>query len=469
MLEQKKKTRRGSWIFGAMLGLTLGVSLRSYAQTQSVASQEQNASGHAASTGPRNPSATALGDIFFQSRNFFIFSVTASETYYDNVINSERGNRPHDTSTNISPRIAYRREYPRTTISLDYALGSRIYNRSHSYNQITHFGGLELEHLLTTRLKFSVGDRASVLPDSGRFFGTDLILNPRPSDIFPNNSLILRLNKTIFNTTYADLSYDLSRKSQISFSAHYTINRFNQSNLREMNRSGGSTAYSYRIAEKTTLNLGYRFFYLEVKDPQASPVESLLISPAHIVRSHNPYIGISQQLKPSIFAFINVGPNVTIGDSINLGTQLRSRPGVHPSINGGILFSKALSLDPRTFFSLDLKQNVTDGFGLGATAVVQSASASLGRRFTKKITGAITGGYTRNEFLLDFDLTGRTIKTNGINAGPYLRVNLTERLNVHAEYRHYRQRSTGFFDVIPGNIIGNAFTVGVSYNIPVFF
>ena len=68
MLEQKKKTRRGLWIFGAMLGLTLGVSLRSHAETQSVASQQQAAGRGTAPTEARNPSATALGDIFFQEK-----------------------------------------------------------------------------------------------------------------------------------------------------------------------------------------------------------------------------------------------------------------------------------------------------------------------------------------------------------------------------------------------------------------
>src|SRR5207247_2934189 len=164
-------------------------------------------------------------------------------------------------------------------------------------------------------------------------------------------------------------------------------------------------------------------------NPQAVPVENLVISPAHIVRNHNAYIGISQQLKPSILAFINAGPNLTIGDSINLGNHLRFRPGVRASINGGIVFSKALSLDPRTFFSLDLNQDVTDGYGLGAVVVVQSANASLGRRFTKKVTGAITGGYMRNELLLDFDLSGCTMKINGINSVFFLCVSLTDIYN----------------------------------------
>ena len=81
MLEPSEKTGRRFRAFGVMLGLTLGVSLRSYAETQSVPSQEPAVGRGTASAEPRNNSATALGDIFFQSRNFLIFSITASETY----------------------------------------------------------------------------------------------------------------------------------------------------------------------------------------------------------------------------------------------------------------------------------------------------------------------------------------------------------------------------------------------------
>ena len=167
--------------------------------------------------------------------------------------------------------------------------------------------------------------------------------------------------------------------------------------------------------------------------------------------------------------FVSAGPTITIGDSVNLGTGYQLRPGVHPGVNAGIVLSKALALDPRTFVSFNIGQNLSDGLGLGAVSQVQTAGASIGRRFTKRAMGAVAVSYSRNQFLTDYNQSGNQITTNGITIAPTFRINVTEQFNFHANYYRYRQLSTGFLDAIPGYLSGNFFAVGISYNIPVFF
>jgi hypothetical protein len=436
-----------------------------HGQTQSEVSEEKKSSEEVDTEAKVN-SATALGDIFFKSRNSLIFGFNAAETNQDNALFGD-GNH-FDSTTNLASRVAYQRQYQRTTLALDYTLGGRIYNRYTEYNQLTHDGGFDVHYRFTPRLSLSLGDRISISPQAGRLFQRDYVVDPLGSGILPNTSLLLRLNKSTLNTAYAELAYDLSRKSNISFGANNSISRFDQANLREQNRYGTSITYSHKVAARTTLNAGYNFNYFDVSGSETGSNASP-ITPSNIVRHHYPYAGITQQLTPAISVFVNAGPSITIGDSVILGTGYRLRPGVHPSVNAGIVLSRALALDPRTFVSFNVGQNLSDGLGLGAVSQVQSAGASIGRRFTKRATGAVTVAYSRNQFLTDFDQSGREITTNGITIAPTFRINVTEQFNFHASYFRYRQLSTGFLDAIPGYLSGNVFAVGISYNIPVFF
>jgi hypothetical protein len=437
-------------------------------QGQTKQSQEAGKNPGAWQLEPRTPSATALGDIFFKSRNSFIFSVGADATVQDNVFVAEDDNKAFDTLSNVFSRIAYQRQYQRTSFALDYTVGGRFYNRYDSSNQVTHDGGFHIQRTITPRLTFTLGDRFSISPDAGRLFRRDLVLPQLSPDISPNSTLILRLNKTILNTTYGGLSYQVNQRSSVAFGANGSLTRFEQGNLREDNRYGGSFSYSYRLSDRTSLSLGYGFTYFTLTDSQTSPASGSITSPS-IARNHNAYIGISHQFTSRISAYVNVGPNYTIGDSIDLGTGVRFQPGLRTSVNGGIVLSESLSLDPRTFLSFSVNQKVSDGFGLGAIVQNQTAGLTLGRRFTRRTTAAVNGGYARNQFLNQFDEAGEEITTNTVYVGASMRYNLTERLSFGANYSYYRQLSTGFYDMIPGNLTGNTASVGLVYSIPLSF
>lgn len=436
-----------------------------HGQTRGEVPQEKKS--EEANTEAKVSSATALGDIFFKSRNSLIFGFNAVETNQDNVLFGD-GNH-FDTSTMLASRVAYQRQYQKTTLALDYTLGGRIYNRYSEYNQLTHDGGFDVHYRFTPRLSLSLGDRFSVTPQAGRLFQRDYVIDPLGSNILPNTSLLLRLNKSTLNTAYTNLVYQLSRKAEVSFGANASIYRFDQVNLRDENRYGTGISYSYKLAAPTTLNVGYNFNYFDVSGSEAGPNTASPITPSHIVRHHYPYVGITQQLTPAVAVFVGAGPSITIGDSVNLSTGYRLRPGVHPSVNAGIVLSRALALDPRTFVSFSIDQHLSDGLGLGAVSQVQSAGASIGRRFTKRTMGAVSASYSRNQFLNDFDQSGRATTTNGIIIAPSFRINVTEQFNFHASYYRYRQLSTGFLDAIPQRLLGDVFLVGISYNIPVFF
>jgi hypothetical protein len=436
-----------------------------HGQTQSEAPEERKSEEPNAEA--KVTSATALGDIYFKSRNSLIFGLSAAETNETNALFADSNH--FDLSTVLASRFAYQRQYQRTTISLDYTLGGRLYNHYSEYNQLTHNGGFDVHYSFTPRLLFSIGDRISVNPQAGRLFQRDYVLDPLGSGMLPNTSILLRLNKSTLNTAYAGLAYDLSRKSKISFGANNSIYRFHQGNLRDENRYGAAFSYSYQVAAKTTLNIGYNFDYFDVSSSAGGSDSGSPITSSGIVRHHFPYLGITQQLTPAVSVFLSAGPSILIGDSVNLVSGYRLRPGVRPGINAGIVLSRALALDPRTFVSFNVSQNLSDGLGLGAVAQFQMASASVGRRFTKKATGAVTVGYSRNQFLTDFDQSGNPITTNGIVISPTFRISVTEEFNFHGYYSRYRQLSTGFLDAIPGYMQGNTFAVGFSYNIPKFF
>lgn len=423
----------------------------------------------------RLPSATALGDIFFRSSNSLIFSVGVQESATDNLYFSpagslvgfpESGTSGYIPFTTLSGRMAYQRQLQRTTFGLDYGASGILFRSRDSGDFVSHDGGIDLSYRMTPRATFSLGDRVSVSPAPGRFYRRDLVLASVGAQILPNNTLFVGLNRTITNAAFASLSYQTSRRSDITLAANGTITRFQQRDFSEMNQSGGSFDYSYRVAERTRINLGYRFGYYDFGGPRGADASAAY---SGIARSHLAFFGITQQLTPSVSAFIQAGPNYIVGNTQAFVGGTGGRPGVRANVNGGLTFSEAISLDPRTFLSISAGQSISDGYGLGGITQVQSAGVSLGRRLTKTLTGSVQSGYSRNRFLLNLDAGGRPLTTNGISAGANLSLNVTERFNLFANHVYFRQFSNGFVDLIPGRASGNTFTVGLNYSVPVFY
>jgi len=420
------------------------------------------------------PSATALGDIFFQSTNSLIFSLGVQESVTDNLHFSPAGpirgtggeQRGHIPFTTLSGRMAYQRQLQRTTFGLDYGASGLLFRTRDSGDFVTQDGGIHLSYRLTPRATFSVGDRVSVSPAPGRLFRRDSVLPTVPSQILPNSSLFVGLNRTITNTGLTSFSYELSRRAQLTLGANGTITRFQQKDLSEMNQSGGQLGYSYHVAERTTISVGYNFAYYDFSPPRTQTTTAVY---SGIARSHLGYIGITQQLTPAIGLFIQAGPNYIVGNSLNFFGGPGRRPGLRASVNGGLTFGEAISLDPRTFFAIHAGQDISDGYGLGGITQTQSAGVSLGRRMTKKLTGSVQSDFSRNQFLLSLDEGGKPVTTNGISSGVNLSLNATERFNLFANYIYFKQLSSGFFTLIPRRTDGNTFTVGLNYNFPVFF
>lgn len=421
------------------------------------------------------PSATALGDIFFRSANSLIFSLGVQESATDNLYFSPAGSFAGPTDeqrggyipfTTISGRVAYQRQLQRTTFGLDYGVSGNLFRERDSGDFVSQDGGIQLSYQVTPRATFSVGDRLSVSPAPGRFYRHDSVLPPVQSQILPNSTLFVGLNRTITNTGLGSFSYQLSRRAQLTVGANGTITRFQQKDLSEMNQVGGQVAYSYQVAERTTVSVGYTFGYYDSSPPRTETVTDAY---SGIARSHLGYIGITQQLTPAVSLFIQAGPNYIVGNSMDYFGGTGSRPGLRASVNGGVNFGEAIALDPRTFFSIHAGQNVSDGYGFGGITQTQSAGVSLGRRMSRKLTGSVQADYSRNQFLLSLAESGKPITTNGISSGANLSLNATERFNLFANYLYFRQLSSGFSTLIPSRAHGNTFTVGLNYHFPVFF
>ena len=102
---------RRDWFFVAIL--MMSYEPRMYGQTP----------GDSDGDGPKIHSATALGDIFFKSRNSLIFALGAHATAQDNVLFTDADQKTFDTTAALFGRIAYQRQYQKTSFGLDYSLG----------------------------------------------------------------------------------------------------------------------------------------------------------------------------------------------------------------------------------------------------------------------------------------------------------------------------------------------------------
>jgi hypothetical protein len=439
-----------------------------WGQTQTPPTLTSTSAGNNQSI-PASPtinSGSQLGDIFFRSRNSFIFSLNADESYQDNAYYLGNGNQVPDYTTRLTGRIAYRREQGRTTTGLDFSFGRLLYLHGNQYDQNIADGGVNISYRATPRWTITIGDRVGYLPQSGNFQRHDSILNPVPPLDAPNNSILLPLNQSILNTVHFSSTYLMSRRSGLTFSAANSINLYSQDNLRDQNSTFASMGYSYQLSQRNSIELVYQFGYFNSAN-NTTPSTGGQITQANLVRSHVAYLGISRQFSPSLTGSIGGGAVTMFSDSIDLTTGNRYRPNPKPIMIGNITYSP--TFDPRTFLSLQAGQRISNGAGVGSISLIQTVSASLGRRFTRKITGSIDGGYSRNQFLSDFDTLGHSNTADGFNGGARLSINFLERLNFYADYRRFQQTSTGFNTVIPGQMDGNIVTVGIGYSFPWFY
>ncbi len=421
----------------------------------------------------RIPSATALGDIFFKSRDSLIFSLGVQESATNNLYFSPLAvlGVPYESDryipfTTLSARIAYQRQLQRASIALDYGLGGLLLREADSGDFLTQDGGIDLSYQITPRATLTLGDRLSVGPAPGRFYRRDLVLAAVTQQVLPNETVFIGLTRTITNAGFATFSYEPSRRSQMTFGANGTITRFQQRDFSEMNQSGATLTYSYKAAERTTISLGYNLTYYDFSGSRTSNSQAAF---AGIARSHLAYFGVQHQLTPSIGAFVQAGPNYVVGNAMSFLGGTAGRPGVRASVNGGLTFGQAISLDPRTFFSINAGQSISDGYGLGGMTQTQAAGFSLGRRMTKTLTGAVQTQYSRNKFLLNLDTQGRPVTTNGASAGVNLSWSFAERANVFLSHTYLRQLSSGFSTLLPDHASGHTFVVGLNYHFPLFF
>jgi hypothetical protein len=438
-------------------------------QTETPPASSSNSGGNNQST-PASPTITSgsqLGDIFFRSRNSFIFSLNADESYQDNANYNSNSAKSADYTTRLSGRVAYQYDKGRTRSGLDFTFGRLLYYRNDRYDQYIADGGFDLSYQASPRWTINIGDRAGLSPQNGSFLRRDSVLIPLPPTDMPNNTVLLPINKTYFNTVSFSSSYMMSRRSSLDFSTYNTIFRYDQVDLKDQISYGASAGYSYRLSERNTLELNYAFGYFDSTGGTA-PASNNGTTSANLVRSHLVYMGISRKFSPSLSGSLSGGALYLVTDSTDLATGERYRPGLKPVLFGNIIYSP--TFDPRTFFSMQANQTVSNGAGLGTVAMVQSASLSIGRRFTKNITGSATSGFSRNEFLSDLDNSGRANTVNGFFAGARLTMNITERFNFYADYQHFQQLSTGIASyAIPGQMIGNTVTIGLGYSFPWFF
>lgn len=455
-----------------------------YAQSQPLAQNIPNAQGQQPSTSTmvneiRIPSANALGSIFFESRNSLIFSVGAAETFTDNLYYSGLSYLQYSNGstytgnyfpiTSLTGRVAYQREWQKTTLQIDYGLAYGIITKAGPDNFLSQDGGIYVSHRVTPRFNFNIGSSAFVSPFTNRSYTPVEILPANIPNIVPNNSLIMGYGRAIGSTTNGGFSYDLSRRSSFNTNFYYTLTRYQQVGSYSMNQPGVRAEYSYRLKERTSMQLGYLFSYYSF-DNRETLSGGTTSQGSSIYRNHFPYVGLTHQITSGISGSIQVGPNFTIGNPIYyVGGGTGTRPGPYLGVNGTLTFSEAVSHDPRTFYTIGLGQLVSDGSGLGYVTVTRYFGGSVGHLFTRKLLGSINGGYTRSDFPMNLDSNGQALDTSGVSAGAFLRLNMNQKFQVYANYLYFRQLSSGFSGYIPGNGSGNAFTIGINYLHPIFF
>jgi hypothetical protein len=247
------------------------------------------------------------------------------------------------------------------------------------------------ENFTLSRMQIQLFDYFSYIPDSQFGFagGTGLALpgingtlGPAipglGAAIIPNQSIYAALGPRYSNAFAAQTTYDLSRRSSLTFGGSYGLLNFTQPGNVDNDMTIGTAGYNYALNRTDSLGLLYRFSAFHFSgEPQA--IGNHVISAVYMKK-------ITQRLALSLFG----GPQITTY-RVPIGNQTRSVSG-----SGGATISYAFE---HGSIGASYFDGLTGGGGVLLGSNTNQATVTLNHQLGRVWNGYVNFGYSHNSSL----------------------------------------------------------------------
>lgn len=318
--------------------------------------------------------------------------------------------------------LALQRVTRKSEFVLDYSGGGMIYARNSELNAMAHQLGFS-ETYMGRRWGVMLGDRLSYLPESTFGFGG---FGPpmAPTGGFggglgnwnpffdPGQTLFSGRGSRIANSALAQIQYNASSRTSLTFTGAYGVLRFREPGYIESNSAFGTVGYNYALTRRDTIAIIYGLALIRFQNADFR------------MDNHFLQLAYGRRLTGRLALQLAGGPQYSVFRSAALGSDRQVRWNAHSALQYQL---------GRTSLDMSYAHYTTSGSGLLFGAQTDYFAMSAGWRLTRNWSWSVGPGYARNA-----RLQSTTMGTPFSFNSAYASTGLNRRLGRYADlFFHY--------------------------------
>lgn len=401
--------------------------------------------GGMATPAPVSGEGYSMGFTSETRENYLRGGVVFTTAYDSDVTVGTNGQPVGDESYSIWPTISLDETRSRFHLTLSYSPGYTFYQNTSSLNAANQNFAVAFKYLLSPHVTLSLRDSfqktSSILnqanPDSG---------SPVSGAVFvPNNSVIAPIADVLTNNANATLSYQFSANGMIGASGNFTNlhypNATQVPGLFDSSSRGGSAFYNHRLSKMNYIGATYQyqtFFSYLTGGQSETQTQSILLF-------------YTLYFKPTLSLSLFGGPQYSNTQQLGLPSSQSWSP------SGGASFGWQGKV---TSVAASYSQAISGGGGLVGAVHYYGVNGSVRQRFTRTLSGGISGNYSNNQVLdalPGYDNNGHTV-----SGSASLQYQIGQNLNAGVQYTrmHQSYNDVPAISVVPDH---NRIAVSISY------
>jgi hypothetical protein len=325
--------------------------------------------------------------------------------YIDNALGSVGPTPLSDVSYSVAPFVAMNQTTAREQLALTYAPGFTFYQRFNTLDRADQNATLRFAYLLSPHVTFSASDTFQKTSDvfNQPFSENTGVVNTGPA--LPNFSVIAPVANQLSNAGYVELTYQFELNDMIGASGTFTNlhypNPRQVPGLFDSSSQSGLGFWAHRLSRRRYFGVAYQR-------------QRLLAYPAQ---------GLGETQTHALLLFYSVHPAKNLTASFYGGPQYSDtvQPSTQPPLKQwtpaiGASLSGVAHL---TSVAVNCVHLISTSPGLGAAVKLDSDTAFIRQQLTKHLSASISGGYTQNDILGNFNasslglLSGHSISGTG--------------------------------------------------------
>lgn len=302
------------------------------------------------------------------------------------------GNSGWGTWSSLSGGVDMHKISANNDFELNYVGGGMISNDSSASN------GVVQELTFTDKLSFrrwalTFLDYLSYLPESSAGFGG--LGTPFTGGgsgggtLGTGQSLLVGRGQNLGNQFNTQADVFLTARSSLTFLGGYSTLKYFDNDLLNYGTANARAGYNYQIDRKNTIGLDYTFSDTNYSNFHQSIVE------------HTFQVAYGRRVTGRLAFQIAAGPEVatfelpiSTGSGGTGGETSSSTTNLYWSLNANLVYALQ-----RTTFALAYSHGIDAGSGVLAGSETDTVNGSITHQVTRRFTGGITGGFSRNRGL----------------------------------------------------------------------